>query len=80
MKEETKWELKGFIEASKYRKLVLKALNEKEKTPTELAKELNLKLSHISRTLKELQEKKLVECLNPNARKSRYYKSNKIVI
>lgn len=67
------WEKVAFVRASKYRKQILDALSE-PKTPTELAKITGQNVSHISRTLKELQKKKLVKCLTPNLRKGKLYK------
>ncbi|MFA5930899.1 MAG: ArsR family transcriptional regulator [archaeon] len=69
----TNWEEIAFIKASKYRKQILDSLSE-PKTPTELAKITGQNISHISRTLKELQERELIKCLTPNLRKGRLYK------
>jgi len=73
-----KWELKGKISASSYRKSVLLNLNEGIFTPRELEKSLNIKMSHISRTLAELQEYKLIECLTPTLRKGKQYRITKL--
>ena len=71
------WELVGKIKASSYRLKVLNALKEREKIPTELSKELNIKISHISRALSELEGLELVECLNPELRKGKIYSVTK---
>ncbi|MCJ7761706.1 hypothetical protein MUP59_11295 [Candidatus Bathyarchaeota archaeon] len=42
-------------------------------TPTQLARSLNLELSHVSRTLKDLESLSLIECKNPRLRKGRLY-------
>lgn len=69
-----KWELKGKIGSSNYRKKVLLKLSEGVFTPKQLEKALNIKLSHISRTLTELEKMKLIECLNPTLRKGKMFK------
>lgn len=63
----------GFILASKYRVRIMMALKENAKTPKQLCDELSLLSEQVSRTLKELQERELVKCLNPKARKGRLY-------
>ncbi|HII15728.1 MAG TPA: winged helix-turn-helix transcriptional regulator [Nanoarchaeota archaeon] len=68
-----KWELKGYILASRYRVAIMQALSKEPKTPKELEKELNIKFSHISRALKELSDKGVVECLTPALHKQKYY-------
>jgi predicted transcriptional regulator len=73
-----KWELKGKIIASSYRKRMLLKLNEGIFTPRELEKSLNIKMSHISKTLTELQKLKLIECLTPTLRKGKQYKITKL--
>lgn len=67
------WELKGYITASRYRVAIMQALSKEPKTPKTLEKELNIKFSHISRALKELSDKGVVECLTPALHKQKYY-------
>jgi len=57
---------------SKERRKIVVSLG-KPKTPTEIAKELKLGVSHISRTLKEFKERGLVECLTPNQRMGKVF-------
>ncbi len=71
-----KWELIGFVQASNYRKKVLKALDEPN-TPNSLEKELNIKISHISRTIKELIKINLVKCHTPKLRKGKIFQITK---
>lgn len=61
------WDDVSYVIGSKTRKAVLIKL-ETAKTPTILAKELNTSIPNISRALRELQAKALVECLTPEAR------------
>jgi len=67
------WETISFVNASKVRFVVLIELKEKAKTPSQLSNILEYPISRISQILKELLEKKLIECLTPNKRKSKYY-------
>ncbi|MBI4177121.1 MAG: helix-turn-helix transcriptional regulator [Candidatus Aenigmarchaeota archaeon] len=68
-----KWELAGKVHASSYRVKVLSRLAETPRMPTQLSKELDIKMSHISRTIRELVNSGLVESLTPDLRKSRVY-------
>jgi len=72
MKEETKWDVVGFVISSEYRKKVLKSLII-EKQPSQISKELNINKTHISRTLNELESRNMVKCLNPNLKKGRLF-------
>lgn len=66
------WDLLSFIQG-KDRKLALKELAEGPKTPSQMAENSDKHLSHISRALRELEDKNLVECKNPQANKNRFY-------
>lgn len=70
---ETIISLMGFVKASNYRIEILKKLIDKTFTPTELAQLTKINKGHVSRTLKELTEKKLVYCGNKEAKKGRMY-------
>ncbi len=72
MKEETNWEDISFIVSSSYRERILKSLD-KPKTPSSLSRELKINKAHISRALSELENKKMIECLTPKAKKGRIY-------
>ncbi|MGL6299115.1 MAG: MarR family transcriptional regulator [Methanobacteriaceae archaeon] len=43
------------------------------KIPSTIAKATDIRISHVSRTLKGLKEIKLVECLNEEANQGRIY-------
>lgn len=77
------WNNYGYVLASKYRKIVLKALAEGPKTPTQIANESDCNASHISRSLRELEKRNLVKCLSPHRRKGKLYditnESSKII-
>jgi len=64
-----------FVKRAKNRIKILQLLKDKEKTQAELHHESGLYRTHVRRSLLELDEKKLVKCLNP---KDRIYKLYKI--
>lgn len=68
------WDVFGKVVASEYRQLVLHALSEHPRTPTQIADEISKHQSHVSKTLRELDRMGLVECLNPDAKKGRLYR------
>ena len=69
-----KYELISFILRSKNRQDILKYLAEGNKTASELAKLTGMYKSHVSRTIKELLNEKLIECLNPKDRSYKFYR------
>ena len=75
MKDVTMWEDIGFISSSGYRKKVLTELNS-PKIPSDISKTLDINKAHISKALKELVERKMAECLNPNSSKGKFFKSS----
>ncbi len=71
-------DLISFVQMSSYREKILTDLMEKIKTPSKLSKSTGIKMSHISTVLKELKDKNLIECLNPNKRQGRLYTTTKL--
>lgn len=69
-------ELYGFIIRSKYRKEVFVMLD-KPIRPSEIARQLSIRLTHITRELRFLKGKGLIECLNPKERIGRLYQLTK---
>ena len=63
----------AFIKSSKNRYKVLKSLNEGIKIPSEISKETDIRLNHVSALLKDLKENDLIICLNENHKKGRMY-------
>lgn len=61
-----------FFKRGKIRKKVLDNLD-KPKTATEIAKELGLHRSSVSRVLIELEKLSFVKCLNPQDKNFRHY-------
>ncbi len=62
-----------FVVASDTRLKILSWLSQDVSTPTELAKRIEKHLSHVSRALRELQDRELVSCVNPVNTKPRVY-------
>ena len=73
----------SYVEISKYRTKVMKALEDDVKIPSQIAKDSEIRQNHISKVLSELRAHELVECINPEVRKGRLYrltdKGNKLV-
>lgn len=64
----------AFIKSSKYREIIFLDIDNDFKTPKEISKSKNIHLSEVSRALRGLKEKNLVEVMNPDANKSRFYR------
>jgi len=71
------WNKYGYIFSSDYRKKVVCALLSGPKTPKQIAIEANLYLSHVSKTLNELQQKGVAICLTPDLKRGRMYELTK---
>lgn len=71
-----RWDLVSFVRRSKQRRKLLEALDGPT-TPSQLAKKTGLYLTHVSRALRELTTKGLVECLTPDERVEKYYRITK---
>jgi len=67
------WEKYGFVIASDYRRKIVVCLLDGPKTPKQLATETGLYLSHVSKTLKELSDIEMVECLTHELRRGKVY-------
>ena len=67
--------LSGYVDASSYRKkVVLYLRSNKFATPTQIAYNTGIQVNHISKTLSELKDKKIIVCVNEDARKGRLYR------
>ncbi|TLZ72508.1 MAG: winged helix-turn-helix transcriptional regulator, partial [Methanobacteriota archaeon] len=62
------WSDFSFVVSSGYRERVLTSLAPKPKVPRQLAGETDLRIGHVSRALRELSGRGLVECLTPEVR------------
>ena len=63
-----------YVKKSTYRFRTLKAIGDGVKMPKEIAEDSGILQNHISNVLRQLKEKNLVVCLNPNVRKGRLYR------
>lgn len=63
----------SFVFSSELRLKTLLELSKSEFTPKQLSLSLDKPISHISKALRELRNKGLVECLTPKMRKARFY-------
>lgn len=68
----------GFIKSSKRRLLVLRAIENSIKTPSEIGKEIDARTTQASDALISLKEKKLAYCLNEDATKGRLYTATQL--
>ena len=64
----------SYVEISKYRAKVMKALEDDVKIPSQIAKDSEIRQNHISKVLSELKAHELLECINPEVRKGRLYR------
>jgi len=67
------WKKYGYLISSDYRRKVVISLLDEPKTPKQIAAEINLYLSHVSKTLKELQDIGIAVCLTPELKRGRIY-------
>lgn len=67
------WKTYSFVIRGSTRKKVLLSLHA-PKTPSQIARETKTSTAHISRALRELEKKGLVECLTPREKRGRIYR------
>jgi sugar-specific transcriptional regulator TrmB len=67
-------EIYVFLAMSLYRSETVKSLLRGDKTPTEISKDINIRVNHISNVLIDLRKYDLVECINNDKRKYRVYR------
>ena len=63
-----------YVATSTYRVKVLKSLKTDVKMPKQIANDSGILTNHISNVLRQLKEKDIVECINPEVRKGRLYR------
>ena len=63
-----------YVKLSTYRTKVVKALYAEVKFPVQISNETGILLNRTSMTLGQLKEHDLVECINPEARKGKFYR------
>jgi DNA-binding MarR family transcriptional regulator len=70
------WESVSFA-SGRIRKACLEALQHGPRTPSVISRMSGIHLSHVSRSLKELEKRELVTCMTPKASKNRIFKITK---
>ena len=68
----------SLVKSSEYRWKILKTIGGGIKTPSEIAKEVKIRLNHVSMFLKDMKKNGLVECLNEETKKGRLYQVTKL--
>jgi DNA-binding transcriptional ArsR family regulator len=70
----TEWDDVSYVISSRYRTAILRQLAEGPSTPSQLAKETDNSIAHVSRALSDLRERSLVDLLVSEERtKGRVY-------
>lgn len=62
------------VNRSQYKLKVMKSLDGEVKIPSEIANDTEIFQNHISNTLRQLKEHKLIECINPEVKTGRLYR------
>lgn len=70
------WDEVSYVIASKTRRSIILKL-ETPRTPTFLAKDLDLNLANVSRAITELEDKGIVVCLTPKQKVGKIYSLTK---
>lgn len=73
MIKQVDWEVHSILISSTYRVRVLKTFGKKPISPSTISQLSKLRIVHVSRTLKELLNLGLVECITPSRRKGKLY-------
>lgn len=68
------WDLAGWVISSDPRRSVLDATIDGPITPKTISDKKGVRMEYVSRSLSELSERDLVECLNPEAHKGKLYR------
>ncbi|VVB87335.1 Winged helix-turn-helix [uncultured archaeon] len=68
------WDLISFVKSSDKRLRILYLLKNSVFTPSDISTNLSIPISHVSSTLSELMENKIVTCLTPERRKTKLFK------
>ena len=76
--DEEMWEIIGYIKVSAIRMKILKSLTDSFLMPSEIARMTGYRTTQISNSLRDLKERKLVQCLNEDAKKGRIYQNTEL--
>ena len=73
MTEKENMSIISLLTRSKKRIKVLKSLENENKIPSKISKDINDNSNHVSKYLRTLKEANLVECLNEQDKRYRFY-------
>ncbi len=73
MSEKDDMSIISLLARSKRRINVLKSLEKENKIPSKISKDINDNSNHVSKYLKTLKDAELVECLNEDDKRYRFY-------
>ena len=76
--DEEMWEIIGYIKVSAIRLKILKSLKDSFMMPSEIARMTGYRTTQISNSLRDMKERKLVQCLNEDAKKGRIYQNTEL--
>ena len=76
--DEEMWEIIGYIKVSAIRMKILKSLKDSFMMPSEIARMTGYRTTQVSNSLRDLKERKLVQCLNEDAKKGRIYQNTEL--
>ena len=76
--DEEMWEIIGYIKVSAIRMKILKSIKDSFLMPSEIARMTGYRTTQISNSLRDLKERKLVQCLNEDAKKGRIYQNTEL--
>ena len=74
MSEKDDMSIISLLARSKKRIKVLKSLEKEDKIPSKISKDIDDNSNHVSKYLKTLKEAELVECLNEEDKRFRFYR------
>ncbi|MFB6213270.1 MAG: winged helix-turn-helix transcriptional regulator [Candidatus Nanohaloarchaea archaeon] len=76
MEEEELYRLKAFIDRSPTRRKIIELLYKEGEAlrPTDIASEIKVQRETVSRRITDLKEEELVEIMNPEDNRNRYYR------
>lgn len=63
----------AYVKISSYLEKALMSLAKGDKTPTQIANDANIRVSHISKVLREFKDCGIAVCLNEEERRNRIY-------
>lgn len=72
--DDEKLKLLAFIKISSYRTKTVLQLKTENKTPSQIAKDSGIRITHISNVLRELKDNNMAVCINEHQKRNRIYK------